>query len=250
MRIDPKAVSVSPASKIHDVMEQLNQSLVGISLVVDEDRETLLLGTVTDGDIRRALLKGLTLDAPIREAMSRNPIVAPDGLPGSALLTLMKANSIRHLPIVDEAGRLIGLEYLDLTTANDKIEILCAVVMAGGEGQRLRPLTRDLPKPMLPIGNRPILEIILESLLRSGFQRILISIGYLGQAIQDHFGDGSSFGLEIRYLVEPEPLGTAGALGLIPEDLRPASPFLVINGDLLTRLNFAAFRDFHLAANY
>ena len=250
MRIDPKAVSVSPASKIHDVMEQLNQSLVGISLVVDEDRETHLLGTVTDGDIRRALLKGLTLDAPIREAMSRNPIVAPDGLPGSALLTLMKANSIRHLPIVDEAGRLIGLEYLDLTTANDKIEILCAVVMAGGEGQRLRPLTRDLPKPMLPIGNRPILEIILESLLRSGFHRILISIGYLGQAIQDHFGDGSSFGLEIRYLIEPEPLGTAGALGLIPEDLRPASPFLVINGDLLTRLNFAAFRDFHLAANY
>ena len=248
MKINPKPLCVSPECQIIKVMERLNQSRMGISLVIDDERH--LLGVVMDGDIRRALLKGLGLETPIREAMKHDPIVSPDGLSPTAMTTLMRANAVRHLPIVDEDGCLIALEYLDLIAIDGQKETMIAVIMAGGKGQRLRPLTNKLPKPMLPVGNRPILEIIVESLQKAHCERIFISVGYLGQSIQDHFGDGTAFGLEIHYLVEPEPLGTAGSLSLIPDGVKPTSPFLVINGDLLTRLNLKAFLDFHVAADY
>ncbi len=220
---------------------------MGVVLVVDTNG--LLLGTATDGDIRRALLLGPDLDSPVKDAMNSNPIVAPETLPDSALLTLMRANTIRHLPLVDGEGPVVAMGYLEVAPVSG-VDCWTAIVMAGGEGQRLRPLTETIPKPMLPVGGRPVLEILLDSLRVSGFGRVLISVGYLRSVIQDHFGDGSQYGLEVEYLVEEEPLGTAGALGLISQDRRPATPFLVVNGDLLTSLSFAAFRDFHIAADY
>ena len=248
---DIASMCIAPQDSIRQAMACIDDHphghAHGIVLVVDGDRR--LLGTVTDGDIRRALLNGLTLDSAIREAMKGNPIVAPGSLPGPALRKLMEANTIHHLPIVDDDGRVIALEYLNTAAAGED-KMVTAVVMAGGKGQRLRPLTEKVPKPMLPIEKRPILDILLESLQTTGFNRVLISVGYLKEAIQDYFEDGSSRGLDIHYLVESEPLGTAGALSLIPEALKPSTPFLVINGDLLTRLNFAAFRDFHMAADY
>lgn len=246
MRINPESICVSPTTPIREVMSLFNLERRGIALAVDCKRR--LLGTATDGDIRRALLKGLTLDSPIKEAMKENPIVAPNILSDSAVLKLMSVNSIRHIPIVNNVGCVVALEFLDAIADED--EVLTAVVMAGGQGQRLRPLTEKVPKPMLPVGKRPVLEILLKSLWMAGFRRILISVGYLKEAIQEHFGNGASCGLDIQYVVEKKPLGTAGALGLIPEALKPNTPFLVINGDVLTSLNFAAFRDFHMAADY
>jgi NDP-sugar pyrophosphorylase family protein len=152
------------------------------------------------------------------------------------------------MPVVDEGGKVVYV--LCLNEFNDDTDELVAVVMAGGEGQRLKPLTDKIPKPMLKVGDKPILQIILESLRNSGFKRIVLNIRYLGHIIEDYFQDGSAFNLDIKYIHEPKPLGTAGGLGLIPEELRPNSPFLIINGDLLTTLNFEAFREFHIAAKY
>lgn len=250
MRINPDTLCVTVDTILSEVMKVIDRGQIGIALVVNGNR--LLQGTVTDGDIRRGLLRGLTLDTPIREVMQGSPIVATENMPEAFMLELMRVNSIRHLPIVDDRGRIVALEYMDVSevTGTAYKEPPTAVVMAGGEGKRLRPLTEGLPKPMLPVGDRPVLDILLTSLQRSGFQRILISVGYLRQAIQDYFQDGSTRGLDIHYLVEDEPLGTAGALGLIPDNLKPVQPFLVVNGDVLTRLNFAVFRDFHVATGY
>jgi dTDP-glucose pyrophosphorylase len=249
MRIqDISALSVSPETPIREVMERFNRSGKQIALIVNgEDR---LKGIATDGDIRRALLRDFTIGTPVREAMKKDPVVAPDTLSSVSALKIMKANSIRHLPIVDEDGRIVALEILDFVNMEVGSESLTAVIMAGGEGQRLRPLTNTLPKPMLPVGDRPILEIMLRLLQASGFNRVLISVGYLGCKIQEYFENGSRIGMDIHYLEESKPQGTAGSLGLIPDELKPDSPFLVINGDLLTRLDFNAFRSFHIAADY
>ncbi|MEE2754758.1 MAG: nucleotidyltransferase family protein [Candidatus Latescibacterota bacterium] len=246
MRVNLDSVSVSPVTSIREVMEGLNQSQKGLALVLSEDSR--LLGTVTDGDIRRALLAGLDLDSPVQDSMQTEPTVAPDGLDEAALLNLMRANGVRHLPIVNGAGRVVALQYLDLTESSPGT--VSAVVMAGGEGLRLRPLTEDVPKPMLPVGDRPILQILIDCLKLAGVTRVFLSVGYLKEQIQEYFGDGEALGLDVHYLVESKPCGTAGALSLIPKELRPESPFLVINGDLITRLNFGAFRDFHIAAGY
>ena len=226
-------------------MKCLNRSIAGAVLVVNSDMR--LVGIATDGDIRRALLHSSTLDSPITQAMQSNPVVAPDSFSKNAVISLMQANSIRQLPIVDSEGHVTSIEFLEVST--DK-KASMAVLMAGGQGQRLRPLTDKLPKPMLSVGDRPILETLIDSLKEFGFNRVFISVGYMREVIQDYFKDGTGFGIEIHYLAESEPLGTAGALGLIPKSLRPDSSFLVINGDVLTPLNFATFRDFHVAADY
>ncbi|HCK08849.1 MAG TPA: alcohol dehydrogenase [Candidatus Latescibacteria bacterium] len=248
MRLEVTAnTCIGISGTIRQAMQQIGPTQLGVVFIVDGERK--LLGTATDGDIRRALLKGADLDSSIDRAMNQSPIVAPDTLSEPALATLMRANSIRQLPLVDVAGRVVAIEYLDATPVSYDGPIT-AVIMAGGEGQRLRPLTDSTPKPMLPVAGRPILEILVDSLKMSGFKRILISVGYLGDMIRKHFGDGSDLGVDIHYLTEHEPLGTAGALGLIPPDLRPTTPVVVVNGDLLTSLRLAAFRDFHIAADY
>jgi dTDP-glucose pyrophosphorylase len=231
---------IGPGDSILAALGAIDRGALQIALVVDDVRR--LLGVVTDGDIRKHILRGAPLDGPIAPLMNTSPVVADPTEPRSELLARMRAASIHQLPLVDEGRHVIGLVTLDELLAAETQPNL-VVLMAGGMGSRLRPLTADTPKPMLKIGERPILEIILHQFKEHGFHRFVIAMHYLGERIMEHFGDGSRFGVEITYVREPEPLGTAGALSLLPE--RPDRPFFVMNGDLLTKLNFASLMAFH-----
>jgi dTDP-glucose pyrophosphorylase len=224
-------------------MRAIDRGLLGILLVVDTNER--LLGTVTDGDIRRAILKGASLDDAIASIMNAAfTAVAPD-VTVLGVLELMRTRCIRQVPVLDSIGRVVDLHYLpDLVDQAPRPN--WAVIMAGGEGRRLRPWTQTTPKPMLPVGDRPLLENLIELLVNHRFHRLFVSINYLGDQIVDHFGDGSRFGCDITYLQESKALGTAGALGLLPE--RPRDPLLVLNGDLLTDVNLSALMDYHADA--
>lgn len=234
---------IPPHATVRDALARIGTSRCHIALVADDSGR--LLGTVTDGDIRRALLGTVSLDAPVREVMTRTPITVPPGSDNVACIALMKSRSILQLPVID-GGRIVGLILLeDLVAPAASLRPNWVMLMAGGRGERLRPLTEQLPKPMLPIGGRPLLEIIIEEAARFGLKRFYLSVNYRAEAIIDHFGDGSRFGVEIRYLREDQQMGTAGALSLLRE--RPADPLLVMNGDLLTKLDFARLLDYHKA---
>jgi dTDP-glucose pyrophosphorylase/predicted transcriptional regulator len=207
------------------------------------ERNGKIVGTVTDGDVRRALLNGVGLDKPVHRVMNRNPVVAPAGISNAAALTLMRRRSIHQLPIVDEHGKVMEIKLIDDLVAASQADHW-VVLMAGGLGSRLRPLTDDLPKPLIKVGNKPILETVLNGFIKSGFGKFFISVNYKAEMIREYFGDGSDWGVEIDYLVEKDRLGTAGALSLIPE--RPTQPFFVMNGDLLTTVNFEQMLKYHL----
>lgn len=234
------------ASSLKDVIGALNRNLKGIVLLVDERHK--LLGSLTDGDVRRAFLAGAGLDETAASLLKRKtdsrfpwPITAKEGESRANLLRLMKEHSIRQVPLLDDQDRVVDMVVMaDLVPHEDNC--LKAVVMAGGKGSRLMPMTSDTPKPMLPMGDRPLLELILDQLKQAGISQVKIATHYLADRIKEHFGDGSGFGLDVGYINEKEPLGTAGALGLIkPSD----APLLVINGDVLTRVDIKAMLEFH-----
>lgn len=236
---------VSADRPAHEAIEIIDRFGKGIVLVVGAGRR--LEGTVTDGDVRRAILAGFDLERPVRELLASRPPGAPPPrtapittTPGR-LVALMNEHSVRHLPLLDADGRVVDLASL-IDLARDFDSIGAAVVMAGGFGRRLGDLTAYLPKPMLPLGDRPLLERIVEQLRSAGFGTVTVTTHYRGDAIRGHFGDGAAFGLDIRYVEEEQPLGTAGALALIPD---PTDPLLVVNGDLVTRVDFRALREFH-----
>ena len=224
----------------------INQNAKGIALIVDGSGR--LLYTITDGDLRRAVLHRLPLDMTVAdwarhraERGNRDPVTAPVDTPPSDLLTLMKAESLRHIPLINDRGQLVGLALLSELICESEVPPL-AVVMAGGQGNRLRPLTAELPKPMLTIGERPLIEDIVTQLREAGIRRVSITTHYKSEAINRHFGDGQKFGVEISYVNEDRPLGTAGALAL----MEPwKSPLLVVNGDILTRVSFRSMLAFH-----
>jgi NDP-sugar pyrophosphorylase family protein len=197
---------------------------------------------VTDGDIRRGLLRGIALSGPAVDIMNRAPVSASANLSREARLLLMRQRSIKQLPIVDAGGRLIVVETLDelLEPRQYPNPVL---IMAGGLGERLGTLTRETPKPMLSVGGRPLLETIVRNVVEQGFSDIFISVNYKAEIIQDHFGDGSEFGARVRYVHETERLGTAGALGMFP--FTPDLPLLVTNGDILTTINYGALLEYH-----
>ena len=237
---------MSPDSSIREVIKCIDHSGKGIALVVDTERR--LLGTVTDGDIRRAILANVDLDLPVQALLERrpppdhpSPITAPVGTADAELLNIMTEYTLRHIPLVDEAGRVVDVALLN-ELVKESILPLTAVVMAGGYGTRLRPLTEGLPKPMLPIGDRPLLELTLRRLREAGIRNVNLATHYKKDVIADHFGDGRSFGLEIRYVEEDQPLGTAGALSLLGATNKP---LLVVNGDVLTQIDYRAMLDFH-----
>jgi dTDP-glucose pyrophosphorylase len=227
-------------SSIRQAMEVIDRSSLQIALVVDGNDH--LVGTVTDGDIRRGLLRGLNLDSAASQVMNAKPKVAREGMSRAEFIELLRRHDLHHLPLVDDAGRLVGLESdVELYEGAEKDNWV--ILMAGGLGQRLRPLTEDMPKPLLPVGDRPLLEIIINRFTAQGFRKFYISVNYRADLVEAHFGDGAKFGAEIRYLREDQPLGTGGAVGLLPE--RPSVPFVVMNGDLLTTINFESLVDFH-----
>lgn len=225
---------------IRDAMLALDRGSLNIALVLDADRR--LVGLMTDGDIRRALLRGSALEARIADHMQVNFVSVSSRAGRAEVLDLMHARTIYQVPILDRDGKLAGLHLMrDLLGGTERAN--WAVIMAGGRGSRLAPLTDLLPKPMLRVAGRPILERIVLHLVGQGVRRIYIAINYLGHMIREHFGDGSRFGVRIEYLAEEEPLGTGGALSLLPEP--PTAPVLVLNGDLVTQADLGALLAFH-----
>jgi dTDP-glucose pyrophosphorylase len=234
---------VRSADTLRHAMERLNVTLRGIVLVVDDDRR--LLGTIVDGDIRRALLASLPLDSAVADVLQQKgplpSVQASEKAVSGELIALMHERHVHQLPLVDEGGRIQDLVTMD-DLLPDEVLPLNAVIMAGGIGARLRPLTEEIPKPMLPVGGRPLLEHIVASLRQAGIRRVNVTTHYKPEAIKDHFGDGDGFGVELHYLTEDRPLGTAGALGLME---RPQETLLVMNGDILTDVDFRAMLAFH-----
>ena len=224
---------------IMEALSVLNKNSLGILLISDRDR--ILKGIVTDGDIRRGILAKRSLHGPISSVMNKNPISGHLNERTSRLRRRMWKHGLRHLPILDEVGKLVGLEVAsDLRPKSDQP---VAVIMAGGLGSRLQPLTNDCPKPLLEVGGKPILEHLIEELANQGFYRVIISVNYKSDMIENYFGDGDAWGLSIEYIRESKRLGTAGALALIEE--LPDSPIMVMNGDLITKANLQAMVRFH-----
>lgn len=222
-----------------ETLRRIDQGHLQLAVV---ERDGKIVGTVTDGDVRRALLSGVGLDASVDRVMNRSPITAPSGISNTAALNLMRKHSIHQLPIVDERGRVVEVKLID-DLALAKHAEHWVVLMAGGLGSRLRPLTDDVPKPLIRVGDKPILETVLSGFVKAGFLKFFISVNYKAEMIRDYFGDGTAWGVDIEYLEEDARLGTAGALSLLPG--HPEQPFFVMNGDLLTTVNFEQMLRYH-----
>lgn len=217
---------------------------VGLRILFFVDADQKLLGTLTDGDVRRAILKRVPLESPVSEVMNAHPRTVEKSETSENAINLMESLRLLHMPVVDADGRLVDvLEYE--ATNKKKTYDNPVFIMAGGFGKRLYPLTEDCPKPMLKVGGRPILEHILVRCLNAGFYRIFISTHYLPEVIRDYFQDGSKWGLDIQYIHEEEPLGTGGALGLLPPEAIDR-PVLMMNGDLMTSVDFASLLNSHI----
>jgi dTDP-glucose pyrophosphorylase len=241
-----KELFIPRTHTLHECIAVIDQTGKGIALVVDD--EGRLAGTITDGDIRRAILAGVDLGLPVqtlldqrRETPYATPLTARVGTSDAQLLHMMTEMAVRHIPLVDEDGRIADLALLSELVKEYELP-LRAIVMAGGYGTRLRPLTEELPKPMLPVGSRPLLELIVEQLRLAGIRQVNVATHYKSDVIAEHFRDGSDFGIDIRYVKEDQPLGTAGALSLLEHT---DEPLLVMNGDILTRVDFRSMLNFH-----
>jgi len=241
---DWKKTSVAPGTSIKETMAVIDKSSLQIALVVDPDDK--LLGTVTDGDIRRGILNGISLEEPVKRIYYVSPLTASVDDDIKTMNRIMKEQSISQLPVVDHGGKVVRLILLnDILSANKQKNPV--VLMAGGLGTRLSPLTESCPKPLLKIGGSPVLETILEGFISKGFENFYISVNYKAEMIEEYFGDGSKWDVNIEYLKETKRLGTAGSIKLIPE--KPSLPFIVMNGDLLTKVDFRQLLEFHVNNN-
>lgn len=235
-----KDVLIRPDTSIMKTIEIIDAGTLQIALVVDDTNR--LVGTVSDGDIRRAILKGISLDGPVSEIMFSEPTVAGPHVNRDEIVAIMKRKQLRQIPLVDQDGCIVGLDSWDeLISLRERENIV--VLMAGGLGTRLGELTKDCPKPLLRVGNKPVLETILGNCIDYGFKRFYISVNYKADMVKEHFGDGSDWNVDIRYIMEKKRLGTAGALSLLPEI--PNSPILVMNADVLTKINLTHLLEFH-----
>ncbi|CUA83484.1 nucleotidyltransferase family protein [Pseudidiomarina woesei] len=241
MSYDWKQVVVAPSTSLQTALKQLDEGALRIVLVCDETMH--LQGVVTDGDVRRGLLRGVGLDAPVSQVMNTQPITVTPETSRSDAVALMQSKSILAIPVVSQ-GCVIGLQTLQKLQSSRSYQNP-VFIMAGGFGTRLRPLTDNTPKPMLKVGERPILETLLLNFIKSGFSNFYISTHYLPEVIRNYFGDGSKWNVNITYVHEEEPLGTGGALGLLPEST-PGLPLIMVNGDVLTSVDFERVLDFHM----
>lgn len=234
-------VLISPESTLRDALEIINKEALRVALVVDDKQQ--LIGVVTDGDIRRGLLKNLPLIEGVTSVMNSSPITAVEGTSNEQLIEIMEEKGILSIPILD-GRKVVGLASLQDILAKPKHDNP-VFIMAGGFGTRLRPLTDSCPKPMLKIGDKPILETLIRSFIKAGFVNFYISTHYMPEQIHGHFGDGSDLNINITYVHEDKPLGTGGALGLLPADLPQDLPLIMINGDVLTKVDFHRLLSFH-----
>ena len=238
---DWKRAILKNSKTMRDAIELLDYEETKIVMVSDNFGK--LVGTITDGDIRRALIKRQDMDTKLSEIMFKEPTVAHENDSESFIMSIMKNLSLRQIPIVDDHRHIIGLkigkDFLRSQTKDNPV-----FLMAGGFGTRLQPLTKDIPKPLLNVGGKPILEIILNQFIELGFHIFYISTHYKAEMLSKYFGDGSNWGVSINYIYEERPLGTAGALGLLQHDLLNL-PVIVMNGDLLTKVNIDHLLSFH-----
>ena len=226
---------------IGQAIRNLNE--VSIKIILVANKTGVLEGTISDGDIRRGLLKGLNLNSSITSIIHRNALVVPPELGRELVMQLMVANKIQQIPVVDEQHHIVGLHLWDeITTPPTRSNLM--VIMAGGMGTRLRPHTEDCPKPLLLVAGKPMLEHIIERAKLEGFNHFVLAIHYLGHMIEEYFGNGERLGVRIDYLREESPLGTAGALGLLKPI--PDAPFVVTNGDVITDIRYGELLDFHI----
>jgi dTDP-glucose pyrophosphorylase len=234
-------IKITPAVSIREALRIIDTGAMKIAIVVDEEEK--LIGTLTDGDIRRGLLKGMELDDPIRDIYNNQPISVKISDPKEKIIGLAIARRVYQIPVVDEQGRVIRLAEIDHLIKQEK-HANTVVLMAGGLGSRLRPLTDHTPKPMLPIGGKPILETVISRFRKQGFSRFVIALNFKGDIIRNYFGNGLTMGVDISYLEENQRMGTAGALGLL--ERAPNESFFVMNADILTLVNFESLMDFHV----
>jgi dTDP-glucose pyrophosphorylase len=229
---------------VREALIKINQAGTQMALVVDSERR--LIGTLSDGDVRRALIKGLSISDPVERAMNASPKTMLSSESRAAVRSRMKQLGLHQIPVVNDQGVVVGLETVDdffvPTSRDNRI-----IVMAGGLGSRLKELTAATPKPMLKVGARPLLETILRSYIDQGFHHFYLAVNYKAEVIEDYFRDGARLGVEIRYLRESKRMGTAGALSLLPE--KPDSPVFVANGDLLVKLDYVEMLEEHIAAS-
>jgi len=242
--IDVDDIIVNESTIIIDVLKIIDKSSKQLAIVVDENKK--LLGTISDGDIRRAILNNISLKDTVKDIYFKTPTVANINDSRESIIHICTAKKIHQIPIVDDNSNIVGLEILDeLISKESKANKV--VLMVGGLGTRLKPLTNTTPKPMLHVGGKPILETIISKFANYGFVNIILCVNYKSEVIKDYFGDGSKLGVNIEYIFEEKRMGTAGALSLLVK--KPSEPFFVMNGDLLTNVNFEHLLNFHLENN-
>ncbi len=234
-------VLIKPTHNLGKGIKVIQKSGLRIALVVDKNNK--LHGTLTDGDIRRALISGMAMSVNIADVMNKRPITAKRTDSKEHILSLMNDMSILHVPILDDDNNICGLETLQRLTEKPSHDNP-VFLLAGGLGKRLRPLTENTPKPLLKVGNKPILETIVNQFIDNGFKNFYISTYFKSESIKDYFKDGALHGINIEYIHEDTPLGTAGSLGLIPKTL-PDLPIIIMNADLLTEIDFNHLLDYH-----
>jgi len=242
--IEYNNITINDKKTIQEALEVINTGAIRIAIIINKENQ--VIGTITDGDIRRGLLNGSGLSSSIETLYFKTPTLANISDSKESIIKKALSNKLYQIPIVDDDGKLVGIEdlatLLKINTKKNRV-----ILMAGGLGTRLRPLTQDTPKPLLHIGNKPILETIIDNFAKHGFVNITISVNYKSHMIKEYFGDGSKFGVNIDYIEESKRLGTAGALSLIKD--KPKESFFVMNADLLTNTNFLHLLDFHSYEN-
>lgn len=241
---DFQKILLSPSATIRKALKIIDSGSMKIALVADDNQK--LLGTLSDGDLRRAILGGGSVDDLVETIYCRSPTICGINDSREKILQLAVAHKVYQIPVVDDDGRVVGVAEVDelLKPVHRANKV---VLMAGGLGTRLSPLTDNTPKPMLQVGSKPILETIVENFSKHGYTDIILSVNYKSHVIEDYFGDGADFGVDIEYVHETKRMGTAGALALLRDQL--TEPFFVMNGDLLTNVNFEHMHDFHLSHN-
>ena len=236
-----KNIKLKQNATIKEALGIIDSGAMQIALVVDDNDK--LLGTLTDGDIRRGILRGLDLDSSIETIVFKEPAIAKISSTKEEILKIALSKKLHQIPIVDDNGIVLDLKEIE-ELVEPKIKTSRVILMVGGLGTRLRPLTQDTPKPMLKVGNKPILQTIVERFAEYGFVNITMCVNFNASIIRDYFSDGKEFGVNIDYVLEEKRMGTAGALSLLKE--RPSEPFFVMNGDLLTNVNFEHIFNYHI----
>jgi dTDP-glucose pyrophosphorylase len=234
------SLTIRPLATLREALEAITKNVRQAVVITDVDGR--LVGLVTDGDLRRAILRGIPLDGVVADIMNPTPVTAPPAQSRTAALELMLARRVRHLPIVDANRRLVDVLFLEEQVAPPPLPTP-AVIMAGGEGRRLRPLTESMPKPLITVAGKPLVEFIIERLRRAGITEITVALHYKADMIRERLGDGKRLGVHIDYALEPKPLGTMGALPLVRDKLQ--QPFFVVNADVLTKCDFRTMWEFH-----